>query len=158
MVVASHVTLGGDIREDVDEDPDPSPDVNNIKYSYQVSHAHAAVKTKLLLNHWRLLQPYVSGSLGLAFNRASNFISTSTFPEESINPGFQPQDSTALTYTVGVGVQTTWTDHWHVHVGYEFADWGKSSLARAPWQTESSGLSLSHLYTNALLFGVTYTA
>lgn len=43
-------------------------------------------------------------------------------------------------------------------IGYEFADWGRSQLNRAPGQTLNSGLSLSHLYTNGFLFNLTYSA
>ena len=44
-----------------------------------------------------------------------------------------------------------------VGVGYEFSDWGKSQLGRAPGQTINSGLALSHFYTNAFQPNVTYS-
>ncbi len=42
-------------------------------------------------------------------------------------------------------------------VGYEFADWGKNQLGRAPGQTLNTGLSMSHYYINSILFNITYT-
>jgi hypothetical protein len=43
-------------------------------------------------------------------------------------------------------------------MGYEFADWGQSHLGSAQGQTLGRGLSLQHLYTNGLMFNLTYTA
>ena len=118
----------------------------------------AIKKTKFHLNNWSLLQPYISGSLGVGFNRANDFTSIAKLSEESPGFIFQSKTTTALTYTVGIGVQRSLTTNIHVNIGYEFTDWGQSSLSSAPAQTINSGLSLSHLYTNALQFGLTYTA
>ena len=152
LVATSNATLNGDIWEGAD------PNFNNFIYSYQIRHAHVAVKTKFLLNNWSLLQPYISGSLGVGFNRANDFTSIAKLSEESPGFIFQSKTTTALTYTVGIGVQRSLTTNIHVNIGYEFTDWGQSSLSSAPAQTINSGLSLSHLYTNALQFGLTYTA
>ena len=56
---------------------------------------------------------------------------------------------TALTYTLGTGVQKILNAHWQVGVGYEFSDWGQSSLGRASEQTLHSGLELNHVYIKA---------
>lgn len=45
-----------------------------------------------------------------------------------------------------------------IAVGYECTDWGKSSLGRAPEKTLNTGLILNHLYTNGLMFNLTYLA
>lgn len=74
------------------------------------------------------------------------------------NPNFADHTKTAFTYTLGVGVQKAFNDHWQVGIGYEFADWGKSKLGRASGQTMNSGLALNHLYTNGILFNLTYVA
>ncbi|HHS9463875.1 TPA: outer membrane protein, partial [Legionella anisa] len=74
------------------------------------------------------------------------------------NPDFADHTKTAFTYTLGAGVQKALNDHWQIGAGYEFADWGKSELGRAFGQTMNSGLALNHLYTNGVLFNLTYVA
>lgn len=70
---------------------------------------------------------------------------------------FASNTTTAFTYTLGAGVQRHLNPHWQVGIGYEFSDWGSSQLNRASGQTLNSGLLLSHLYTNELLFNLTYS-
>ena len=59
---------------------------------------------------------------------------------------------------MGAGVQKALNNHWQVGVGYEFADWGKSTLGRSLGQTLNTGLSLNYFYTNGVLFNLTYLA
>ena len=74
---ASNATLRGDIWEDA------SPDFNNFTYTYQIHHYHVDAKTKLILNRWNIVQPYVSGSVGVGFNRSESFNSVSKMMEET---------------------------------------------------------------------------
>lgn len=64
---------------------------------------------------------------------------------------FQRSDFTSHTQTTLV-----LNTHWQAEVGYEFADWVKSSLGRAREQTQNSGFALNHLYTNGFLFNLTH--
>lgn len=80
-----------------------------------------------------------------------------TLIEEALaTPDFKSHTETALTYTVGAGIQKALNAHWHVGAGYEFADWGKSHLNRAAGQTLNQGLRLNHLYTNGVLLNLAY--
>ena len=106
----------------------------------------------------QMVQPYVSGSLGVGFNRAHDFTITPKIFEEVPAPNFTDNRTTAFTYTLGIGVQKALTTNWQAGIGYEFANWGKSQLGRAPGQTLNSGLHLSHLYTNQLQFSLSYVA
>lgn len=137
---------------------DADPAFNNHSYSYFIEHKRIAAKAKLLFdqNHW--LTPWVSASLGLAFNNAYNFTNTPLIFEALPNPNFSDQSTTAFTYTLGLGFQKCITDHWQVGLGYEFADWGKSELGRAVDQTLGTGLKLNHVYTNGLLLNLTYVS
>lgn len=102
--------------------------------------------------------PWVSASLGVGFNNAYSFNNSSNLFQALPNPNFAPHTETAFTYTIGTGLQKILSQHWQVGVGYEFADWGQSQLNRASGQTLNSGLSLNHLYTNGLMFNLTYLA
>ncbi|HHX3357169.1 TPA: outer membrane protein, partial [Legionella anisa] len=96
--------------------------------------------------------------VGVGFNRAHDFTNTPLIFEALPNPDFADHTKTAFTYTLGAGVQKALNDHWQIGAGYEFADWGKSELGRAFGQTMNSGLALNHLYTNGVLFNLTYVA
>lgn len=148
----SNASLDGVIWDDAD------PVFDNFTYNYEIQHTHVAVKGKLLADAGYWLIPWVSGSLGVGFNDARGFKSTPTLFEALPTPGFSSHTQTTFTYTVGAGVQKEINAHWQVGVGYEFADWGKSSLGRASEQTQNSGLVLNHLYTNGVLFNLTYIA
>jgi hypothetical protein len=152
VATTGNASLSGSIWDDAD------PQFNNYTYNYQVKHTHVAIKGKLLSDRGYPVTPWVSASLGVGFNQAHNFSDTPTISEAVVTPNFASNTTTVFTYTLGAGVQRDLSQHWQVGMGYEFADWGKSQLSRASGQTLNSGLSLSHLYTNALLFNLTYHA
>ena len=150
VATTGNANLTGDIWDDA------LPQFNNFNYAYTVQHTHVALKAKLLRDVGRAFTPYISGSLGVGFNQARNFTSTPTLFEASPTPNFQSNTTTAFTYTLGIGVQRAIDQHWQAGVGYEFANWGNSRLARMPEQTMGQGLSLNHLYTNGLQFSLSY--
>ncbi|MCX7115963.1 MAG: porin family protein [Gammaproteobacteria bacterium] len=134
------------------------PLFDNFVYQYRILHSHAALKGKVLSDALsRTYLPYVSGSVGVAWNQAYQFSMSPIIFEAIPQPPFQTNTQTAFTYTAGAGVQKILNDHWQLGMGYEFADWGGSTLSRASAQTINNGLTLSHLYTNQLQFNITYT-
>lgn len=152
VATTGNASLSGQIWDDAD------PEFNNYTYNYRVKHTHLALKGKLLSGPGYIVTPWVSGSLGIGFNRAHKFSNTPTISEVVAMPDFASNTTTAFTYTLGVGVQRQINPHWQVGIGYEFADWGKSQLSRALQQTLNNGLSLSHLYTSGFLLNLTYLA
>ncbi|MCL9683985.1 outer membrane protein [Legionella maioricensis] len=152
VAATTSTTINGEIWDDAD------PQFNNLVYSYKINHAHVAVKGKLLADMGYMAIPYVSGSVGVGFNRAHNFNNTPIIFEALPNPNFASNTETAFSYTVGIGLQKAITPNWQVGAGYEFADWGKSQLGLALGQTLGNGLAQDHVYTNALMFNVTYLA
>lgn len=152
LAAAGNAKLSGNIWDDAD------PEFNNYTYNYQVNHAHIALKGKLLADAGYMVIPWISGSIGVGFNRAQDFSNTPIIFEAVENPDFSTQTKTAFTYTLGIGIQKALSTNWQVGIGYEFADWGKSELGRASGQTMNSGLTLNHLYTNGVLFNLTYLA
>lgn len=152
VATTCHASLSGVIWDDA------SPLLDNYTYSYKVYHTHVVVKGKLLLDKGYWLLPWISGSIGVGFNGALSFTSTPTIFQAEPSPNFASHTKASFTYTVGAGVQKALSQHWQVGVGYEFADWGKSTLGRAAGQTSNQGLMLNHLYTNGVLFNLTYLA
>ena len=84
VAATSAIPLNGDIWQDAD------PELNNLLYNYKISHAHVAVKGKLLTDRYPLVQPYVSGSIGVGFNHAYHYSSTSKLFEVIPGPPFTP--------------------------------------------------------------------
>jgi opacity protein-like surface antigen len=137
---------------------DADPEFDNYRYQYKVGNTRVAVKSKLLLDKGYWVIPWVSASLGVGFNRAHDFTNTPLIFEALPNPNFSDNTKTTFTYTLGTGVQKSINEHWQVGVGYEFADWGKSELARASGQPLNTGLKLNQLTTNGVLLNLTYVA
>lgn len=152
VATTGNAKLQGVIWDDAD------PQFDNYSYQYKVQHNRVAIKGKLLLDQGYWLLPWVSASAGFAFNRAYDFTNTPLIFEAIPNPNFSDNTKTSFAYTLGAGVQKAISDHFQVGVGYEFANWGTSELGRARGQTMNSGLALNHLYTNGVLFNLTYVA
>jgi opacity protein-like surface antigen len=152
VAATSNATISGQIWQDT------NPEYNNSLYTYKINHTHVAAKGKLLAGMGQMLTLYVSGSVGVGFNHAYRFSNIPILVEVFADPNFSSHSQTAFTYTVGIGLQRAITQNWQAGIGYEFADWGQSQLGLAPGQTMGSGLSLSHLYTNGLLFNISYLA
>jgi opacity protein-like surface antigen len=151
VAVTSRAKLSGDIWDDAD------PAFNNYTYSYKVNHTAIGLKGKLLMERGCWL-PWISVSMGAAFNQAFSYNNTPIIFQALPNNNFSSENTTSFTYTLGVGVQRIIQRHWQAGVGYEFTDWGKSALGPASGQMLNSGLTLSHLYTNGLIFNITYLA
>ena len=152
VAATSNASLSGLIWDD------EIPRFANYSYSYKIQHSHIAAKSKVLIDKGYWLTPWISGSLGIGFNTAHDFQNTPLINEAVVNPNFASHTQVAFTYTVGVGLQKTLNQHWQAGLGYEFADWGQSLLGRAAEQTLNNGLALNHLYTNGILFNLTYSA
>jgi opacity protein-like surface antigen len=152
FVATGNATLSGNIWDDA------NPAFNNYTYQYKISHIAAALKGKLLGN-WDLpIMPWISASLGVGFNKAYGFSNTPIIYEAVPSPNFTSNTTTAFTYTIGIGAERQLNPHWQIGAGYEFSDWGKSQLGSIAGRNSNQGLSLSHLYTNSILFNITYLA
>ncbi|WED44694.1 outer membrane protein [Legionella cardiaca] len=150
LAAAGNAELSGDVWDDAD------PQFNNFVYSYKIKHSHIALKGKLLADRGFWVIPWISGSVGVGFNKAYDFHSTPTIFEALPVPDFISHTKTAFSYTLGAGIQKALGSNFQIGVGYEFADWGKSELGRAMGQTLNTGLRLNHLYTNGVMFNISY--
>jgi opacity protein-like surface antigen len=150
IATTSNASLSGQIWDDANSR------FANYNYNYTIQHSHVAVKSKVLIDQGSLIMPWISGSIGVGFNYAHAFQNTPLIYEAVVNPNFASHTQIAFTYTAGAGLQKSINEHWQVGLGYEFADWGKSTLGRAAEQTLNNGLELNNLYTNGILFNLTY--
>lgn len=132
---------------------DGIPDL--YSFDYKVSHVRIEMKGKLIGVMFQPVQPYISGSFGAGFNKANSYSSLSRSPLLFPSPWFVENTTVAFSYTLGAGLQKKLSPHWQVGVGYEFADWGKSYLGGDGF-TLTKGPRMAHLYTNELLFSLSY--
>lgn len=128
---------------------------NLYSYQYKVNHARIELKGKLIGNFFQPVQPYLSGSLGAAFNHSHDFNSTSLYPALYPSPWFAESTNVAFAYSLGTGLQMMLNPNWQVGLGYEWVDFGKSFLGQERLVLPK-GPRLTHLYTNELLFSLGY--
>lgn len=148
----NNVRLQGIIWDDAD------PRFANYTYRYKVQNSRVALKTKFLFDRGYWVMPWVSGSAGVGFNSSHDFTNTPLIFQALPNENFLNHNQTSFTYTLGIGLQRQINRSWQVGVGYEFADWGKSHLGLAEDQTVVSYINLNHVYTNGVMFNLTYLA
>jgi|GEM_PF-943098 len=132
-------------------------------YAYRLSNARIALKGKLVADWGYVVQPYVSASAGVGFNRSwgygYNIPSSAFFPLPDIRPYMADNTTVAFTYTAGLGIQANINDNWQVGAGYEFTDWGKNNFKNLRVRSSNRFTHLLNsptFYTNALQIGVTY--
>lgn len=150
LAAAGRAKFTGDVWENA------NPNLNDYTYKYNVTHGHVAVKGKLLADVGYGVRPYVSASIGIGVNKASDFSMSPKIYKEVIPPAFESHSTMTTPYTLGIGVQEVVNDNLQAGFGYEFVDWGKSELGRAPGQSLNTGLIENHIYTNVLLVTLTY--
>ncbi len=143
---------------------EPATSTHHI-YHYRFQTQQALFMSKILATIHQIYHPYVSMGLGAAFNHSSQF-NNETQETGSINltPTFQNKKQTALSYSLGLGVDTNLNQHVRIGFGYRFAGIGKSSLGngqvtindyRAP---TSFTLRTPNAYMNQLIAQISYLA
>lgn len=143
--------LKGSIWEDAD------PNFNNYKYTYNINELRVMAKTKLLMDiDYYGTMPFITAAVGISFNNSFGFTITPKIEQEVPAPAFNDSTQNVLTYALGVGLQEKLNDKWFASIGYEFADWGKSQLAKANGQTTNNGLIINNVYINSVLVSLTY--
>lgn len=135
---------------------DANPNFDNYAYNYQISHQAFSLKGRLIHNGSFDTATWAAASFGVAVNTAHRFNNTPLLAEGVANNNFASNTSSGITYTLATGIQKSINQSWQFAIGYEFSDWGKSSLNAADGQTLNQGLNLSHLYTHNVLAELSY--
>lgn len=130
--------------------------VDAYSYSYKVNHSRVELKGRLIGYTMQPVQPYISGSFGVAFNNAHDYRPVLLNPTIIYPFQFDSNVAVAFPYTVGAGIQALLSQHWIIGVGYQFADLGKSYL-NGDGVYLAKGLRLTHFYTNEVLLNMSYT-
>ena len=135
---------------------DGNPNFQDYAYQYQINHEHIALKSKWIYEQSLNINPYLSGGVGVGFNRSYGYSLTPLIFQAVPMPLFQSNTQVALSYSVGAGFQRALSQHFTVALGYQFVSWGGSHLDQASGQTSSKGLSFSSLYSQGIEFNMSY--
>lgn len=133
------------------------PDTRNFTYKYEVSQQLPMAKLKLNLYQWKQFMPYVSGGLGVAVNRASDY-SDSPIPGATVMGrrfGFNPGNTTQLAGSLGVGFDYWYNYHCQITLGYELAYYGKARTGYGQEILSASRLG-GNFNSNSLVIKGTY--
>jgi opacity protein-like surface antigen len=103
------------------------PDQHEFDYQYKLLHQRANAEFKLL-KEWRRWYPYLTGALGIAWNKTSDYKETSHDPYAPASDYLEGETSTQFTWSVGAGVERELTDNWRVGLGYLYTDAGSAEL------------------------------
>lgn len=133
------------------------PRFDNETYAYRIKHSHVALRGKLLSTAKKSFQGYLTGSVGVGFNTSYAFDNYPVISTVLRSPNFQTNTQTAFTWNAAAGIQKLLNSNWAIGMGYQFADWGKSQLSRAPGQTLNTGPSFNRFYTSEAQFNLTYS-
>lgn len=131
------------------------PEFDNFRYNYQIQSNRLMTTGKLLSTAAGRFHPYVSGELGLGFNRASSYNETPLIIEAVPMPPFGEHKTTAFSWGVGAGVDININTRCRLGLGYQFANLGNVTLGRSPGQVTNQTLSLPHIYSQELRFQLT---
>lgn len=131
--VVNFDTIKGDVLGNDHDDYD------GIDYQYQLHHQRLNAEFKLLreIDNWL---PYVTASLGAAWNKTSDYKEVSdTVGELARDDLFESTNEADFSFSVGLGIEREITENWRWGLGYLYTDAGDANL-----KATRTGEELSH--------------
>ena len=147
---SSPATINGYVQVDA------NPVFQNYADQYNINHEHIALKSKWNVENTYHIDPYLSASLGVGFNRSYGYSMTPLIFQAVDLPLFESHSQVSFSYTVGAGIQHHVNQHISLALGYQFVSWGASHLAPAQGQSSSKGPGLNNVYSQGLEFNLSY--
>ncbi|MCL9684364.1 outer membrane protein [Legionella maioricensis] len=131
------------------------PEFNNLTYSYQTQYSRIVASGKILSTVKQRIHPYLSGELGVGFNRVSGYHEIPLIPEVLPMSPFRSATQSSFTWGAGVGLDVDLNAPVRLGIGYQFADLGKASLGLSPAQLTNDTLHVSNSYTHQVRIQLT---
>ena len=130
---------------------------NQYSYAFNAVTRQLLAQAKLMRPYHDKFYPYALLGLGSSFNTASNY-STNAPPFLTFTRNYFNNTSSTFAYRVGLGVDIDVTPHARLGIAYRLSNLGGVSLGAASinQQNVSGTLSQSNLYSNEVLFQLTY--
>lgn len=137
--------------------PFSEPEFTNYTYGVDLSSNSYMAAGKLDLLRFNSLLPYVSGGIGVAYNKMNNYFEQpfpGVFPRES--PAFAGGVNREFTWSLGFGLDYQFSPRTTVSAGYEYQSYGRfmSGFGVDAWGNRQ--LIQHSFYTNSLLLSMDY--
>jgi opacity protein-like surface antigen len=134
------------------------PEFLNYNYTWDLSSNVLLASLKLNLLQWHRISPYLTGAIGNAFNRASNYIEmpVPNLDAPRVDPGFSSNTTSQFAYSAGAGFDIQLARTVTISAEYRFQDLGKflSGKGNGTWSNRS--LKLGSFRTNMVLINMNY--
>lgn len=98
-------------------------------YNFDIRSQQVLAEGKLLWHPYANLNPYLLFGIGAAFNEASAYKTSLGCTNLSLTPSFGNASNTALSYSLGLGMDVDVVKNFRLGVGYRFTSLGTSELA-----------------------------
>ena len=133
------------------------PAMRNLAYQYTIKSQRVMFEAKLLTTVRGTYHPYLVGSLGEAFNKASGYTEQG-FTDDSLSlmPGFGNRTTHALASSIGVGLDKELNASFRLGCMLRMTCLGRASLEPAPWQDSATSLSTNRLMSDEFLIQLSY--
>lgn len=128
------------------------PPYYNANYQYNLQSSQLLAEIKAQHQWHQLFYPYLTAGIGWGINTAKQF--QTTVPDYlTVTPTFSNQTNSALSYTLGLGVDILLSTKVAMGVGYLFSDLGQVGLGHGLIRNTvlPNYINQSHLYTNTVL-------
>jgi len=131
------------------------PEFETLSYAYKVYHTRLMFEGKLLTFGHSHIHPYLSLSLGAAFNQAKYYHESPFIAGATPTLPFTSHSQTSFSFSTGLGIDYNLTSQLRLGAGYQFADLGSVSLGPTPAATTTQTLNFSHIYTHQIRLQLT---
>lgn len=139
------------------------PEFENYSYSYQFRRGTLLGVGKADIVHLGCFLPYITGGIGVSFNKTSNYIEqplSNVTPR--ISPGFQSETNTYFSYMVGAGIDYTIYDYLWLSLEYNYGNFGYAKTGGGVATPTMTGFNYENehlknkLTANNFLISITY--
>jgi opacity protein-like surface antigen len=115
------------------------------------------IATKLNLIQFNQISPYVTGGVGVAFNRGANYSETALENvTPRVSPAFDNHTNTKFTYSVGAGLDWQVSPKLILSLGYQFQDLGSVSSGTGTGLWAGDALRSGSYRSSSVLFSTSY--
>lgn len=134
-----------------------NPAYDNLNYNYRIAADRVLFETKLLGTYNTILHPYVTGGLGVIYNRAYGYheervVSTAA----PMQVKFLDKTAVGFTYMGGAGADLDIVSYLRLGLRFQYSGLGNASLGPIPNQAVAKGLEAPRLRAAEYILQATY--
>ena len=100
------------------------PQFHDYDYSYSVMANTLMLASKIYLVEFHHFEPFISGSLGISFNQATNYSEAALVSPSRVTPSMAGGMHSNRAYTFGAGIRYNITDYAALSLAWQYAHLG----------------------------------